>query len=322
MNIDTSSDETLTSSLMEQHLRREGGSSSSTSDSRSNLGGGSDTSQTSSSEQQNQPTSRLRQDDSPFVSMIQDGNLPVLILEKIANFCSSMDVLYLSNTCQILQQKIQNEWQGWACEYCQRPIFSVVLALTSTTGSSSTQMDITDENNGDDDETTMPLKVGGCYCCKGQRTCPECTERCVGCGITACEEGHCAFDGQMCVNIVCADDFQQLESVGPYTMLLQHLQDSISHQKQPSPPPDPQLSPKTSEQDGVIPQPVGEDTSATANPDATMHPRHRCRGCLNKCRTCEDAYCAACSEITLCKFCGESECGYCQDQCFEEYYDD
>jgi hypothetical protein len=44
--------------------------------------------------------------------MIQDGNLPLLILEKISDYCSSMDVLHLSNTCQILQQKLQNEWQG------------------------------------------------------------------------------------------------------------------------------------------------------------------------------------------------------------------
>jgi hypothetical protein len=48
--------------------------------------------------------------------MIQDGNMPMLILEKISNYCSSIDVLHLSNTCQILQKKLQNDWQGESSE--------------------------------------------------------------------------------------------------------------------------------------------------------------------------------------------------------------
>jgi hypothetical protein len=30
---------------------------------------------------------------------------------------------------------------------------------------------------------------------------------------------------------------------------------------------------------------------AAAVTDAPAEPRHHCRGCLNKCQTCEDAYC-------------------------------
>jgi hypothetical protein len=117
MNMDTSSDETLTSSLMDGgggRRRRSGdggGSSSNGSESSSN-----DT--TGSNDTTRSATIRRRQDESsPFVSMIQDGNLPVLILEKIANFLSSMEVLHLSNTCQTLQQKLQNEWQGESALY-------------------------------------------------------------------------------------------------------------------------------------------------------------------------------------------------------------
>jgi hypothetical protein len=53
------------------------------------------------------------QDGSPFVSMTQDRNLPVMILKKKNSiYCSSMDLLHLTNNSHILQQKLQNEWQG------------------------------------------------------------------------------------------------------------------------------------------------------------------------------------------------------------------
>jgi hypothetical protein len=107
MNMDTSSDETLTSNLMGGR-RRSGGS---------NSGSSSNGSESNSNDTTRSATIRRQDESSPFVSMIQDGNLPVLILEKIANFLSSMEVLYLSNTCQTLQQKLQNEWQGESALY-------------------------------------------------------------------------------------------------------------------------------------------------------------------------------------------------------------
>jgi hypothetical protein len=49
---------------------------------------------------------------SPFVCMFQTATLPTLIMERIANCLSSMEVLRLSVTCHILQQKLLCEWQG------------------------------------------------------------------------------------------------------------------------------------------------------------------------------------------------------------------
>lgn len=116
---------------------------------------------------------------------VHDVIVVVLVLWKCGRIlCSSFVPSFFPISCLQQQNTI-----GWECDYCQRPIFSVVAALTSTTGSSSgsssnssseaTRSDgagaapaAVGMDDDDDDETMMPPpKVGGCPQCFGRRTC-------------------------------------------------------------------------------------------------------------------------------------------------------
>jgi hypothetical protein len=110
----------------------------------------------------------------------------------------------------------------------------------------------------------------------------------------------------MCINTVCVDHFRlsdqyQHPRPSPQALVAQALSGNITQEPQPIQEVQPLL------QDSVhnhfhlsLPfdvqkkdEPVKEAALplAAEDADAPMAPRHHCRGCLNKCQTCEQAYC-------------------------------
>jgi hypothetical protein len=110
----------------------------------------------------------------------------------------------------------------------------------------------------------------------------------------------------MCINALCVDDFQSLnqdqhlllQRTTPQPVVAQDLPDIMPHETQPVQDEQPPKHKYVHNHchhlfpfDGKKDDPVVKAVPSPAAADAPTDPRHHCRGCLNKCQTCENAYC-------------------------------